>query len=160
MSAHIRLAAVGDETVLAGLNRFAQDLHVERRPDLFRAATIEEVAAWFRSRLENPATRAWIADDSGTPIGYLIAVLHERPEGPFTVARRFCEIDQMAVDPARRGQGVARALMLKALSEAHAEGVHEIEATSWSFNDSAHAMFRRLGFVPKTVRFELKGESS
>ena len=160
MSAYIRSAAVGDETVLAGLNRFAQDLHVERRPDLFRAAKGQEVAAWFRSRLEDPATRAWIADDSGTPIGYLLAMLQERPEGPFTVARRFCEIDQMVVDPARRGQGIARALMLKALSETRAEGVREIEATSWSFNDSAHAMFRRLGFVPKTVRFELKGESS
>jgi len=89
-----------------------------------------------------------------------LAMLQERSEGPFTVARRFCEIDQMVVDPARRREGVARALLLKALSEARAEGIREIEATSWSFNDSAHAMFRRLGFVPKTVRFELKGESS
>jgi ribosomal protein S18 acetylase RimI-like enzyme len=87
-------------------------------------------------------------------------VLHDRPEGPFTVARRFCEIDQIAVDPARRGQGIARALMLEALARARADGIDEIEASSWSFNESAHAMFRHLGFVPKTVRFELTGESS
>jgi GNAT superfamily N-acetyltransferase len=60
----------------------------------------------------------------------------------------------------RRGQGIARALMLEALARVRADGVHEIEATSWSFNDSAHTMFRRLGFVPKTVRFELTGGSS
>lgn len=160
MSAYIRSAVVGDEIVLARLNRFAQDLHVERRPDLFRAARVQDAAAWFRSRLEDPATRVWIAEDSVTPIGYLIAVVYDRPEGPFTVARRFCEIDQMAVDPARQGQGVARALMLEALARARADGIREIEATSWSFNDSAHAMFKRLGFVPKTVRFELTGESS
>ena len=160
MSAYIRTAAVGDETVLAGLNRFAQNLHVERRPDLFRAARGQEVAAWFRSRLEDPATNAWIAEDSDAPVGYLIAVLHDRPAGPFTVARRFCEIDQIAVDPTRRGQGIARALMVQALAQARTDGIHEIEATSWSFNDRAHAMFRRLGFVPKTVRFELTGESS
>ena len=160
MSASIRSAVVGDDIVLARLNRFAQDLHVERRPDLFRPGGIQEVTAWFRGRLEDPATRAWIAEDSGTPIGYLITVLHDRPQGPFTVAQRFCEIDQLAVDPTRRGQGIARALMLQALAQARADGIQQIEATSWSFNDSAHAMFRRLGFVPKTVRFELTGESS
>jgi ribosomal protein S18 acetylase RimI-like enzyme len=160
MSAYIRPAIVGDELILARLNRFAQDLHVERRPDLFRASRIQEVAAWFRSRLEDPATRAWVAEDGAAPIGYLIAVLHDRPEGPFTVARRFCEIDQLAVDPTRRGQGIARALMVEALARVRADGVHEVEATSWSFNDTAHTMFRRLGFVPKTVRFELTGESS
>jgi ribosomal protein S18 acetylase RimI-like enzyme len=160
MSAYIRSALVGDEIVLARLNRFAQDLHVERRPDLFRAGTMQEVAAWFRSRLEDPTMRAWIAEDAAAPVGYLIAVLHDRPAGPFTVARRFCEIDQIAVDPARRGQGIARALMVEALTRARADGVDEFEATSWSFNDSAHTMFKRLGFVPKTVRFELRGESS
>lgn len=160
MSAYIRSALVGDEIVLARLNRFAQDLHVNRRPDLFRAGTVQEVAAWFRSRLEDPTTRAWIAEDAAAPVGYLIAVLHDRPAGPFTVARRFCEIDQMAVDPAHRSQGIARALMVEALTRARADGVDEFEATSWSFNDSAHTMFRRLGFVPKTVRFELRGESS
>ena len=160
MSTSIRSAAPGDELVLARLNRFVQDFHVERRPDLFRAAAIQEVAAWFRSRLEDPATRTWIAEDSSAPVGYLIAVRHNRPEGPFTVARRYCEIDQIAVDPARRGQGIARALLLEALARARADGIGEIEASSWSFNESAHAMFRRLGFVPKTVRFELTGESS
>jgi GNAT superfamily N-acetyltransferase len=160
MSAYIRPAIVGDEAVLARLNRFAQDLHVERRPDLFRAGTVQEVTAWFRSRLEDAATTAWIAEDSTTPVGYLIAVRHDRPAGPFTVARRFCEIDQIAVDPARRGQGIARALVVRALAQARTDGIREIEATSWSFNDSAHTMFRRLGFVPKTVRFELTGESS
>ena len=160
MSTNIRSAVVGDEVVLARLNRFAQDLHVERRPDLFRAAPVQEVAAWFGSRLADPSTRAWIAEDQASPIGYLIAVFQDRPQGPFNVARRFCEIDQIAVDPTRRGQGLARALMVQALADARAEGIDEIEATSWSFNDSAHAMFRRLGFVPKTIRFELRGESS
>src|SRR5947208_7328158 len=110
MSTSIRSAVAGDEVVLARLNRFAQDLHVERRPDLFRAAPVQEVAAWYRSRLEDSAARAWLAEDGPTPIGYLLAVLHERPVGPFTVARRFIEIDQIAVDPTRRGQGVARSL--------------------------------------------------
>jgi ribosomal protein S18 acetylase RimI-like enzyme len=160
MSTNIRSAVVGDETVLADLNRFAQGLHVDRRPDLFRATTVQETAAWYRCRLEESTTRAWIAEEAGTPTGYLLAMIHDRQAGPFTVARRYYEIDQIAVDPKRRGQGIARALMLQAIAHARFDGIGDIEATSWSFNDSAHEMFRRLGFSEKTVRFELRGEPS
>ena len=90
------------------------------------------------------------------PVGYLLAIFHEAPENPFARARRWCEIDQVAVDPNRRRRGIARALILNAVSWAKTEGIPQIEAASWSFNDDAHEMFRRLGFVPKTTRFELK----
>jgi ribosomal protein S18 acetylase RimI-like enzyme len=66
-----------------------------------------------------------------------------------------CEIDQVAVDPGCRRKGIAHALMLNAVSEAKSEGI-PVEATSWSFNENAHELFRRAGFVPKTIRFELK----
>src|SRR5258705_13991034 len=84
MSTNIRSAVVGDETILADLNRFAQGLHVDRRPDLFRATTAQETAAWYRCRLEEPTTRAWIAEEAGTPIGYLLPAIHGRQAGPLS----------------------------------------------------------------------------
>jgi hypothetical protein len=33
--------------------------------------------------------------------------------------------------------------------------MRDIEMSSWSFNVEAHAAFRRLGFTPKVIRFEL-----
>jgi len=159
MTTSIRSAIVGDEAALISLNRFVQALHVDSRPDQFRAISTQDMAAWYRSRLEEPATRAWIAEDSGAPVGYLLAFLHERPETPFTMARHYCEIDQIAVDPTSRRRGVARALILRAIAGVQSEGIREIEAVWWSFNTGAHEMFRRLGFVQKTIRFELQGES-
>lgn len=53
-------------------------------------------------------------------------------------------------------EAFARARIFHTVSWAQTEGILYIEAASWSFNDGAHAMFRRLGFVPKTTRFELK----
>jgi len=113
------------------------------------------LTAWYRSLLERPATRAWIAEDDAAPVGYLLALVHDIPENPFVRARRWCEIDQIAVDPDRRRRGIARALVLAALSAAKAEGISRVEASAWAFNDDAHEMFRRLGFVPKVTRFEL-----
>jgi GNAT superfamily N-acetyltransferase len=154
MSVHIRRAAVADEMLLAGLNRFVQQLHLQHRPDHFRNTQAEELAAWYRSLLEQPSTRVWIAERDGFPVGYLLATVHHASENPFVRARRWCEINQVAVDPDCRRTGVASALISHAVSNAKSEGI-VVEATSWSFNDGAHELFRRLGFVPKTIRFEL-----
>jgi GNAT superfamily N-acetyltransferase len=156
MSMNIRQAAIGDEALLASLNRFGQAVHVASRPDHFKPTQSDELARWYRSLLEKPTTRAWIAEEDGLPVGYLLALVNEAPENPFVRARRWCEIDQLAVDPSRRKRGIARALILNAVSTAKAEGILDIEAASWSFNNGAHEVFRRLGFAPKTTRFELK----
>jgi GNAT superfamily N-acetyltransferase len=156
LSTNIRPAAIGDEALLTGLNGFVQELHLARRPDHFRPTQSAELTTWYRSLLEQPTTRIWIAEEDGVPVGYLLAILHGAPENNFTRARRWCEIDQVAVDPSRRRRGIARALILNAASWAQAEGIPNLETVSWSFNDGAHEVFRRLGFVPKTIRFELK----
>jgi GNAT superfamily N-acetyltransferase len=154
MSPNIRPAAIGDEALLAGLNDFVQELHLGKRPDHFRPTQSAELATWYRSLLEKSTTRIWIAEEDGLPVGYVVAIFREASENPFARARRWCEIDQVAVDRSRRRRGIARALILNAASWAKAEGIPHIEAASWSFNDGAHEMFRRLGFVPKTTRFE------
>src|SRR6476646_4637306 len=146
MSTTIRPAVVGDEALLADLNRFVQDLHLAQRPDHFRPTGCEDLARWYRSLLEKPTTRVWIAEEDGSPVGYLLALVHESSENPFVRARRWCEIDQLAVDPNWRRRGIGRALLLNAVSTAQAEGISRVEAASWSFNDGAHAVFGRLGF--------------
>jgi len=156
MSTNIRPATIGDEALLASLNGFVQELHLGSRPDHFRSTQSAELVTWYRSLLEKSTTRIWIAEEDGSPVGYLLAILHQAPENPFVRARRWCEIDQVAVDPRRRRRGIARALILSALSWAKKEGIPQTEAASWSFNDGAHEVLRRLGFVPKTTRFEFK----
>jgi GNAT superfamily N-acetyltransferase len=156
MIATIRTAIVGDEELLAKLNSFVHDLHVVRRPDHFKPAQVSELAGWYRSLLERSTARMWIAENEGNPVGYVLAIVHHVPENPFCQARHWCEIDQIAVDPNYRRQGIARSLVLKAIAEARIEGIRDIEATCWSFNNETHEVFQGLGFVPKTVRFELE----
>jgi GNAT superfamily N-acetyltransferase len=154
MSVNIRRAAIGDEVLLASLNRFVQQLHLANRPDHFRPTESTELASWYRSLLAQPAARAWIAEGNALPVGYVLALFHELSGNPFVRPRRWCEIDQVAVDPDWRRKGIAHSLILHAVSEARSEGI-PVETTSWSFNEGAHEVFRRLGFVPKTIRFEL-----
>ena len=156
----VRPAGVGDDHALAALNRFVHDVHLAHRPDYFKTARADEAAAWFRDQLGKPTTAAWIAEEGAVPIGFVLAFFEERPENPFRRARRWCQIDQIAVDPARRRRGVGRALMAAALDEARARGIADVELFSWAFNTDAHAMFRGLGFEPRIIRFELKRSTS
>lgn len=52
------------------------------------------------------------------------------------------------------GCGTARALIDAALAEARRRGIREIELSTWAFNADAQAVFQRLGFTPRMIRFE------
>jgi GNAT superfamily N-acetyltransferase len=155
VSLTIRAAAAGDEQLLAALNAVVHELHRSRRPDRFKSTSTEEVAAWFGSLLKRPTTSMWIAEQDGVPVGYLLALVHERAANPFSAARRWCEIDQIAVDEVWRRQGIARALVERALLELRSRGIRAVEVSTWAFNEAAQRAFQHLGFNPEVIRFGL-----
>lgn len=156
MKASVRPADPGDEGVLASLNRFVQEPHLERQPDHFKPTNIDELTDWFASKLRDSSWHVWIAEERGEPIGYLCAVVQERAESPFGVAGRYMEIDQLVVDPRRRKRGVARALVRAVIGAALLRGIHDVEMSSWAFNEEAHEAFRKLGFAPRVIRFGME----
>jgi len=113
---NVRPAVAGDAHALAALNRFVHEMHAARRPDFFKPTRLEETAAWFRERFHELTTAAWIAEEDGLPVGYVLTFFHERGENAFRRPRRWCEIDQIAVDPEWRRRGIGRALMAAALA--------------------------------------------
>ncbi len=153
MSVQIREAVAGDEGALTALNAFVQEFHLAHNPSFFKWADPAEVAGWFRGLIETPAARIWLAEQADAPVGYLVALVRERLENPFCLARRWIEIDQIGVCAAHRRAGIARRLVDRVLEFARAEEITEIELTSWSFNPEAHKAFQRLGFAPRLIRF-------
>lgn len=156
MTIAVRHANLDDVEALVVMNRFIQDLHLAHRPDSFNQTDEMSVAGWFNSMLGNTAVRTWIAESGGRPAGYALTIVYDRPAHAFCPARRFCEIDHIAVVPACRRKGVARALVEHVLEDARTRRIYEIELTSWCFNLEAHEAFRALGFSEKTLRFERK----
>jgi GNAT superfamily N-acetyltransferase len=154
MTAVIRSAELGDVDVLTPLLGEVQDLHVAHRPETFRKLAAPEIAEVFQASLENPSAKLWVADVDGVARGYLVAVVRQIPQGPYSLERTWLELDSIGVHRAYRRQGVARALVKVALAHAEGAGIREVELASWAFNQSAHEAFRKLGFVPKVVRFE------
>jgi len=159
MSLVVRRAVRADVAALARLNAEVQALHVNARPDVFVPVSESALAQWFHAVLERPEYRAWLADADGIPAGYLLAVIHDRPATPFSKPRRWCEIDQLGVEEAMRGRGVARALVEASVSWARDLGVGSIAAQCWAFNSEAQEAFAHLGFAPVTLRLERRLDS-
>jgi ribosomal protein S18 acetylase RimI-like enzyme len=155
----IRDAENRDVDLLADLNCFVQDIHVAALPGYFKQPETGAVAASFRSRLHRSDVRVWIAHIGEVAVGYAVSVLRERPENALSLARRFCELEEIAVSLAHRQQGVARALVERVLVEARSQGVPDVELNSWAFNVDAHAAFQALGFRPMSVRFRRESDS-
>jgi len=123
----VRQAGSEDVPALVVLNRSVQKLHVAHRPDYFKDADSGSVAEWFSSMLQNPGARVWVGEVGGVPAGYVLMIAHDRPENAFCFGRRFCEIDQIAVSPAFRRRGVARALIERVLNDARLRALGDVE---------------------------------
>ena len=149
----VRRAGEGDARSLAELIAHVHELHVAERPRVFKPLERDVAERWFAETLSKPSTRIWLAEQDGVAQGYVFAFVREAPESIFCYARRWYELDQIAVAPGTRQRGVARALVAAALATARDEGVTEAELATWAFNGRAQTAFQRLGFMPKVIRF-------
>lgn len=152
----VREATRDDLDALTQLSAQVQALHVAERPDFFKVPRPGPMAAWWRDELRDPDVSVWIAEHSGVVVGYLLMITRERAGNVFCHDRRWCEIDQIAVDAAHHRRGVARALLSHAVADARRRSVDHVELNVWAFNHVAQAAFERAGFRPRTSKLELK----
>jgi ribosomal protein S18 acetylase RimI-like enzyme len=152
----VRSASSMDVEQLVRLNASVHALHLQQRPEFFRATDTSELRDWFRELLGRPTTRCWIASVAGDAAGYLLMREHQRPATVFCRDRHWHEIEQIGVEPRFRRRGIGQALIQTALAAAAGTGAHDVELASWSFNHDAHALFARCGFVPRLARFDLR----
>jgi GNAT superfamily N-acetyltransferase len=149
----VRRAVAGDERALAALIEHVHALHVAQRPRVFKPLAFDVAHGWFGDVLTQPSSRVWLAEHDRAPLGYLLAMIKEVPESVFCYARRWYEVDQIAVAPGARRTGVARRLAEAAVSAARDEGMTDVQLATWAFNQDAQTAFQRLGFEPRIVRF-------
>jgi len=92
--------------------------------------------------VRSPATILLMARDSDKGlVGSLTLVLFRIPTG----VRAW--IEDVVVDEASRGRGVAEILCREALNRASAAGARTVDLTSRPSRESANRLYHRLGFV-------------
>lgn len=128
----ITRADFDDPDLAAFLQAHLDDMEPTAPPESQHALDIDE--------LNKPTVRLWVAHLDGVLVGTAaLAALVSRHE----------ELKCMRTDPARRGSGIASALLLHLLDDARSRAVERIslETGSMAFFDAARALYRKHGFV-------------
>ena len=108
-----------------------------------------DYASFIRRQLEAPDSFVWVADDSGDVIGYAFATIegydYMALRGPAGV------LQDLIVDPERRGRGLGRRLLEAALAHLASRGAPRVVLSAAARNGPAQRLFESAGFRPTMI---------
>jgi ribosomal protein S18 acetylase RimI-like enzyme len=145
----IRPATKRDFQQICELYEELDFFHRRARPDLFdRPSAPARDKATIFGLIKASSTEILVAQDlrSERLHGYAVLMICELPASTVCYARRFVEIDKLAVRPQARGGGIGRALLDEAFAWAETRGIRHIEVAVNDFNTDAIALYESLGF--------------
>ena len=135
-----------DHSILARLNEGVQNLHHRLYPQDFKPFDLQQSRKAFEKILTDPGVFAFLAVKNGKATGYILCMIKTRRESEFQYAKTSLLVDQVLVLDAYRKQGVASALLEKAIALAHDKGISDIELKHWEGNTAAAEFFLKKGF--------------
>ena len=132
----------------------------DRWRDLFRGyiafykATVPEetIAQTWQRLMAAPADfhiALVVVDDTDAPFGLAHVLFHRSTWSPTW----YCYLEDLFVDPARRGMGAGRALIEATYREADARGATRTYWTTQEFNTTARTLYDRLATKTPFVQY-------
>jgi ribosomal protein S18 acetylase RimI-like enzyme len=156
----IRNATPPDYSQICELYEELDAFHRRARPDLFdRASAPARRKSMIIGLIKGHSTTILVAQDARSERvqGFAVLMICDLPASTVCLARRFVEIDKLAVRPEVRRGGIGRALLEEAFAWAEARGLDCLEVAVNDFNTGAIALYESLGFEPVIRRMMRRG---
>lgn len=150
----IRFAAPRDIPRMIELLQQVGQVHHELRPDLFRGGAQKYDEAALTALLQDPSRPILAAVENDTMVGYAFCILQETKNDPVLADRKVLYIDDLCVDEACRGKGVATRLYNRVCAYARELDCHAVTLNVWCGNDSAMAFYEKRGLKPQKIGME------
>lgn len=140
---------------LAGVHALLDQVlavHAEGRPDLFRAGTRKYTDEELLRLFGDDDRPVFVAvEDDGSVLGHAFCVVQDLRGSNNMQPIVSLYIDDICVDAAARGKGVATALYQHVLGYARELGCHNVTLNVWECNPGARAFYDAMGLtVQKT----------
>ncbi|MBR1929900.1 MAG: GNAT family N-acetyltransferase [Lachnospiraceae bacterium] len=129
------------------IRRQVNDVHVNGRPDIFRADAWEHIRDIVYKRFEDEDSGVIAAFWGEELVGYAQVQYIHRSASPYNRERRLYHIEEFGVDEKHRRMGVATALIQFARQDAREKGFPKLELDMWQFNEGALAFYEAMSFV-------------
>lgn len=143
----IRFVLEKNPEIAARLNKFVQDIHVEKHPDIFNPYNYDTVLAGISKMLENDNIYCIIAYMKDDPVGYTILVQRNYPEPVFKKGHSSIYIDQICIIKEFQNRGFGTRIMEFIKSFCRDKGINRIELGVWADNEPARGFFTKCGFT-------------
>lgn len=142
----IRFAREDELDRVNELRKQVNDLHVEGKPDVFKAGFNDELYNHIYDIWNDPEQEIVVADADGIICGF--AVVHHiyKAENPFMFERDFIDVDEFCVDERFRRQGIATEIITFIKDYTKEKEFKRIELNMWEFNQGALEFYEAVGF--------------
>ena len=129
-------------------------VHHEIRPDIFRSGALKYDAAALAELLRDENRPIFVAQEAGQVLGYCFCVIRDYRGSGVLTDRVEVYIDDLCVEEACRGQGIATALYRHTAAWARQQGCSHISLNVWCGNDGAMAFYEAIGMRPRSITME------
>ena len=151
----IRFADRRDIPGMIDLLQQVGQVHHQIRPDLFRSGAQKYDEAALEALLADPCRPILAVLIDGKLAGYAFCILQETKDDPVLCDRKVLYIDDLCVDEAIRGQGIATALYARVLDYARELGCQAVTLNVWCGNDGAMRFYEKSGLKPQKIGMEV-----
>jgi len=142
----VRFAEEKDLDIVNELRKQVNDIHVEGRPDIFIAGFGEEIRDFAKIIMDGQNSDIIVAERDGEICGMACVDYVMKPGSPYSKARSFYHVQEIAVDKNHRRKGVAKELFDFMVEDAKQRNLDKIELDVWEFNESAIEFYEAVGF--------------
>ena len=132
------------------------DVHHRIRPDLFRSGAIKYTETDLEALLAEERSPVFVAEEDGSVLGYCFCQLREYRDSTVLTDRKEIYIDDLCVEEACRGRGIARALYGYATDWAKEIGCTYVTLNVWQGNDNAMKFYEKMGMRRRSITMETK----
>ena len=150
----IRFAEPRDIPAMIELLRQVGEVHHQLRPDLFRAGAQKYDEAALEALLKDPSRPIFVADLDGRVAGYCFCILQITENNPVLCDRKVLYIDDLCVDEAVRGQGIASKLYEHTLDYARGLSCDAVTLNVW-YGNGAQKFYEKCGMRFQKIGMEV-----
>ena len=136
------------------------NVHQAIRPDIFKRDGVKYTESDLTELLTDEGRPVWCAVEADRFLGYCFCQWEETPDGSVGFSRKELYIDDLCVDEAARGRGVATALFRHVTAVAKAEGADFITLNVWQGNENALRFYEKMGMKPRKTTLDLPLEDT
>ena len=148
-----------NETHIPGLLRLLYQVggvHHDIRPDIFRAGAIKYTEKDLEALLLDGNRPVFVALEEETVLGYCFCVIEDCRGTTVLTDRVEVYIDDLCVEEACRGKGIARALYEHTCAWARSIGCTYVTLNVWCGNEGAMKFYEKMGMTPRKISMETK----